>query len=123
MATENNKAVLHYPGGEFEMDIISATEGNDGIALGKMLSETGLVTYDPGYVSTGSTQSAITFIDGDKGILRTPARPDAPPPAGLRRKPAHQAAFLGPPAWSVVRPHPEESPSVLGSAEKAIVLR
>lgn len=70
MATENNKAVLHYPGGEFEMDIISATEGNDGIALGKMLSETGLVTYDPGYVSTGSTQSAITFIDGDKGILR-----------------------------------------------------
>ncbi|EKX92716.1 citrate synthase [Corynebacterium durum] len=70
VATENNKAVLHYPGGEFEMDIISATEGNDGIALGKMLSETGLVTYDPGYVSTGSTQSAITFIDGDKGILR-----------------------------------------------------
>ena len=70
MATENNKAVLHYPGGEFEMDIISATEGNDGIVLGKMLSETGLVTYDPGYVSTGSTQSAITFIDGDKGILR-----------------------------------------------------
>ena len=70
MATENNKAVLHYPGGEFEMDIISATEGNDGVALGKMLSETGLVTYDPGYVSTGSTQSAITFIDGDKGILR-----------------------------------------------------
>ncbi|GAA4784078.1 citrate synthase [Corynebacterium canis] len=71
MATDNkDKAVLHYPGGEFEMDILKASEGNDGIALGKMLSETGLVTYDPGYVSTGSTESKITYIDGDKGILR-----------------------------------------------------
>lgn len=71
MASENpNKAVLHYPGGEFEMDIIKATEGNDGIVLGKMLAETGMVTYDPGYVSTGSTESKITYIDGEKGILR-----------------------------------------------------
>ncbi|MDO4685914.1 MAG: citrate synthase [Corynebacterium sp.] len=71
MATDNkDKAVLHYPGGEFEMDILKATEGNDGIVLGKMLGETGLVTYDPGYVSTGSTESKITYIDGDKGILR-----------------------------------------------------
>ncbi|WP_192796023.1 MULTISPECIES: citrate synthase [Corynebacterium] len=71
MATENkDKAVLHYPGGEFEMDIIKATEGNDGVVLGKMLQETGLVTYDPGYVSTGSTASDITYIDGAEGILR-----------------------------------------------------
>lgn len=71
MATENkDKAVLHYPGGEYEMDIVRATEGNDGIALGKLLSETGLVTFDPGYVSTGSTASDITFIDGEEGILR-----------------------------------------------------
>ena len=35
-----------------------------------MLGETGYVTYDPGYVSTGSTESKITFIDGDEGILR-----------------------------------------------------
>ncbi|QYH20090.1 citrate synthase [Corynebacterium aquatimens] len=71
MASENeNKAVLHYPGGEFEMDIMPATEGNDGIVLGKMLSETGYVTFDPGYVSTGSTESKITYIDGDNGILR-----------------------------------------------------
>lgn len=71
MATDNkDKAILHYPGGEFEMDILKAAEGNDGIALGKLLSETGLVTYDPGYVSTGSTESKITYIDGDKGILR-----------------------------------------------------
>lgn len=71
MASDNNeKAVLHYPGGEYEFDIIRATEGNDGIVLGKMLSETGLVTYDPGYVSTGSTESKITYIDGEEGILR-----------------------------------------------------
>ncbi|PRQ11002.1 citrate (Si)-synthase [Corynebacterium sp. 13CS0277] len=71
MASENkDKAVLHYPGGEYEMDIVHATEGYDGIALGKMLADTGFVTYDPGYVSTGSTESKITYIDGDKGILR-----------------------------------------------------
>ncbi|MDK8451052.1 citrate synthase [Corynebacterium mastitidis] len=71
MATESNdKAVLHYPGGEFEMSIKPATEGNSGIELGKMLSETGYVTFDPGYVSTGSTESKITYIDGDAGVLR-----------------------------------------------------
>ncbi|KQB86041.1 citrate synthase [Corynebacterium lowii] len=71
MATESNdKAVLHYPGGEYEMSIKPATEGNSGIELGKMLSETGYVTFDPGYVSTGSTESKITYIDGDAGVLR-----------------------------------------------------
>ncbi len=71
MATDNkDKAVLHYPGGEYEMDIMKATEGNDGVVLGKMLSDTGLVTFDPGYVSTGSTESKITYIDGENGVLR-----------------------------------------------------
>ena len=71
MASEGqDKAVLHYPGGEFEMDIKSATEGNDGVVLGNLLGETGLVTFDPGYVSTGSTESKITYIDGANGILR-----------------------------------------------------
>ena len=71
MATDNpDKAVLHYPGGEYEMDIVHATEGNSGIALGKMLAETGLTTLDPGYMNTGSTKSEITYIDGAEGILR-----------------------------------------------------
>ena len=52
------------------MDIVKATEGNDGVALGKMLAETGLTTLDPGYVNTGSTKSEITYIDGANGILR-----------------------------------------------------
>lgn len=71
MASDNkDKAVLHYPGGEYEMDIMRATEGNDGFVLGNLLGETGLVTFDPGYVSTGSTESKITYIDGANGILR-----------------------------------------------------
>jgi citrate synthase len=71
MASDNqDKAVLHYPGGEYEMPIVEATEGNSGFALGKLLAETGLTTFDPGYVSTGSTKSEITYIDGENGVLR-----------------------------------------------------
>ena len=71
MATENNeKAVLHYPGGEYEMDIKKSTEGDSGFDISKLRNETGLVTFDPGYTSTGSTESKITFINGEEGILR-----------------------------------------------------
>ncbi|QXQ15987.1 citrate synthase [Skermania piniformis] len=52
------------------MSIAKATEGNDGIELGKLLANTGYTTYDPGFVNTASTKSAITYIDGDAGILR-----------------------------------------------------
>ena len=69
-AEANDKAVLTYPGGSYEMPIVKATDGNDGIALGKLLQETGYVTLDPGYVNTGSTLSNITYIDGANGILR-----------------------------------------------------
>jgi len=61
---------LSYPGGEHAMSIAKATEGNDGIELGKLLAETGYTTLDPGFVNTASTKSAITYIDGEKGILR-----------------------------------------------------
>ncbi|NUS45700.1 MAG: citrate synthase [Mycobacteriaceae bacterium] len=61
---------LSYPGGKYTMPLAKATEGNDGIELGKLLAATGYTTLDPGFVNTASTQSAITYIDGDKGILR-----------------------------------------------------
>ena len=48
----------------------SATEGSDGIALGSLLAKTGYTTFDDGFVNTASTKSAITYIDGDAGILR-----------------------------------------------------
>ncbi|CAM3055209.1 citrate synthase [Skermania piniformis] len=65
-----NQPTLAYPGGEYPMSIAKATEGNDGIELGKLLANTGYTTYDPGFVNTASTKSAITYIDGDAGILR-----------------------------------------------------
>ncbi|WP_336087147.1 citrate synthase [Nocardia sp. SSK8] len=64
------KAVLQYPGGEFPISVTSAAEGNDGLDLGKLLASTGYVTYDPGFMNTASTKSAITYIDGEAGILR-----------------------------------------------------
>ena len=44
--------------------------GNDGLNIGPLLKDTGLVTYDPGFMNTANTKSAITYIDGDEGILR-----------------------------------------------------
>ncbi|MGA9873930.1 MAG: citrate synthase [Rhodococcus sp. (in: high G+C Gram-positive bacteria)] len=71
MPAENDaKATLTYPGGVHEMSIAKATEGNDGIELGKLLAETGYTTLDGGFVNTASTKSAITYIDGAQGILR-----------------------------------------------------
>ena len=63
-------ASLKYPGGELDLDIVGATEGADGIELGSLLAKTGYITLDDGYVNTGSTKSAITYIDGEAGILR-----------------------------------------------------
>src|SRR6185312_14560629 len=47
-----------------------AVEGNAGYDVSKLLKTTGAVAYDPGFVNTAATSSAITYIDGDKGILR-----------------------------------------------------
>src|SRR5919202_3542143 len=71
MADEPGKtAALQTPGGELEMTIRPATEGASAFEIGKLLSGTGLSTYDPGYGNTAPVSSAITYIDGDAGILR-----------------------------------------------------
>ena len=70
MASEDDKVVLHYPGGEYEMDIKPSTVGDSGFDIGNLRNATGLVTFDPGYTATGSTESKITFINGEEGILR-----------------------------------------------------
>ena len=70
MAAHDDTAALRYPGGEIDLEIVHATEGSDGIALGPLLAKTGYTTFDQGFVNTASTKSAITFIDGDAGILR-----------------------------------------------------
>ncbi len=53
-----------------ELPIIEGTEGERGIDIRNLRSSTGLITLDPGFANTGACRSAITFIDGDKGILR-----------------------------------------------------
>ncbi len=70
MAASDDTAALRYPGGEIDLEIVKATEGPDGIALGPLLAKTGYTTYDQGFVNTSPTKSAITYIDGDAGILR-----------------------------------------------------
>ncbi|MCF8528670.1 MAG: citrate synthase [Aquiluna sp.] len=52
------------------MAIVPATEGPSGIDISKLIATTGLSSFDQGFVNTSSTKSAITFIDGEKGILR-----------------------------------------------------
>lgn len=63
-------AQLTYEGKTLELTVIEGSEGEKAIDIGKLRAQTGLTTLDPGYVNTGSCQSAITFIDGEKGILR-----------------------------------------------------
>jgi citrate synthase len=70
MADESTNAVLHYPGGEYEMPIRTATEGAAAVDIGSLLSKTDLVTLDSGFGSTAACASEITYIDGDAGILR-----------------------------------------------------
>ncbi|MFV2018590.1 citrate synthase [Micromonospora sp. LOL_023] len=61
---------LDHPGGQLSMPVQPAVEGPPGIEIGALLKDTGHVTFDPGYVNTASCASAITYIDGDAGILR-----------------------------------------------------
>lgn len=62
-------ATLTVDGKTYEFPIMSGTLGNDVIDIRKLGAQTGLFTYDPGFLSTGSCSSAITYIDGDKGEL------------------------------------------------------
>jgi citrate synthase len=62
--------VLRHGDTELAMPTVEATEGSSGFETGKLLTKTGLVSYDPGFVNTAACSSAITFIDGDAGILR-----------------------------------------------------
>src|SRR5947209_1830743 len=61
---------LRYDGESLPLDTVDGTEPPLGVHIGKLLSTTGRVTFDPGYGNTAPSVSAITFIDGDKGILR-----------------------------------------------------
>jgi len=61
---------LDYGSGSIDLSVIEGTEQERGIDVTRLREKTGYITLDPGYVNTGACLSKITFIDGDKGILR-----------------------------------------------------
>ena len=61
---------IQLDGKAVELPIIEGSEGEKAVDVTHLRKETGYITYDPGYVNTGSCSSDITFIDGEKGILR-----------------------------------------------------
>ena len=65
----SEKAKLILEGKEYELPVVIGTENEKAIDISKLLETTGYITLDTGFKNTGSTKSAITFLDGDKGIL------------------------------------------------------
>jgi citrate synthase len=63
-------AKLTYDGTDYEFPVFTGVEHEVGIDIGALRAKTGAITYDAGYGNTGSCKSAITFINGEKGILR-----------------------------------------------------
>ena len=66
----NKKVEMNIDGKVLELPTIAGSEGEEGMDISALRSKTGFITLDPGYGNTGSCKSAITFIDGEKGILR-----------------------------------------------------
>ena len=65
-----DSASITFDGQTAELPVIRGSEGELGADISKLRAETGLITLDPGYGNTGSTRSAITYVDGEQGILR-----------------------------------------------------
>ena len=69
-ANKDTITITHNGTGQtWELPIHKGTEGPDVVDVRKFYADTGMFTYDPGFTSTGSCESKITFIDGDKGVL------------------------------------------------------
>jgi citrate synthase len=68
-ATTNKTATLTVGNNTYDLPILTGTVGPDVVDIAKLYAQAGLFTYDPGFTSTASCQSKITYIDGDAGIL------------------------------------------------------
>ena len=66
----SDKASLILDGEQYDFPIVTGTEQERGIDISSLRARTGCITFDPGYGNTGSCKSDITYIDGEKGILR-----------------------------------------------------
>ena len=69
-APASETAQLSYGGKTYGLPVVEGSEGEKAVDIRKLRSESGLITLDAGYGNTGSCTSSITFIDGEKGILR-----------------------------------------------------
>jgi citrate synthase len=63
-------ATLSYNGQSYELPVVTGTENESAVDISQLRAKSGLITLDSGYANTGACQSEITFIDGEKGILR-----------------------------------------------------
>src|SRR5690625_634378 len=63
-------ATLAVDGKNLELPLVPAQEGNDGVDVSQLLTETGNVSFDSGFGNTAACESGITYIDGNEGILR-----------------------------------------------------
>lgn len=68
--TNDSTAKIILDSTEIELPVIEGSENEKGIDVSRLRSQTGYITVDEGFVNTGSTSSAITYLDGEKGILR-----------------------------------------------------
>ena len=66
----SDKAKLEYAGKAYELPVVVGTEKEKAVDISTLRAQSGLITLDNGYANTGACKSAITFIDGEKGILR-----------------------------------------------------
>lgn len=66
----SGKAILEYEGNRYELPVVQGSENELAIDIKNLRSQSGMITLDPGYKNTGSCESAITFLDGEQGILR-----------------------------------------------------
>ena len=69
MADERKVATLSLDGKEYDLPVLSPTAGPDVVDIRKLYADAGVFTYDPGFTSTASCDSEITYIDGNKGEL------------------------------------------------------
>lgn len=66
----SDKATLEYSGKKYELPVVKGTENELAIDIKSLRAGTGMITIDPGFKNTGSCESAITYLDGEQGILR-----------------------------------------------------
>ena len=66
----SDKAELHYNGNVYQLPIVEGTQNEKALDISRLRGESGLITLDKGFKNTGSTESAITFLNGEQGILK-----------------------------------------------------